>query len=115
MKQIARLKKTYYNDAVADLVLNTNELRKVYEYEGKLIQKAVPIYKQPESRMGRTHFYSGIKQIGNVKIGTLWFNTIVLWIMSLVLYGVLASDLGVKTSEWIIRYKQSKKYKDTET
>ncbi len=113
MKQIASMKKTYYNDAVADLVLNTNELRKVYEYEGKLIQKAVPIYKQPESRMGRAHFYSGIKQVGNVKIGTLWFNTIVLWIMSLILYGFLASDLGRKTSEWIILYKQSKKYKGT--
>jgi len=114
MKQIAMLKKTYHNNAVAELVLNTNELRKVYEYEGKLIQKAVPIYKQPESRMGRSHFYSGIKQIGNMKIGTLWFNTIILWIMSFILYGVLASDLGRKSSEWITRYKQSKKFKDTE-
>ena len=114
MKQISALKKTYYNNAVAELVLNTNELKKVYEFEGKLIQKAVPVFKQPESRIGRSHFYSGVKQIGNLKIGTLWFNTIVLWIMSLILYVVLASDLGGKTSEWIIKYKQSKKFKDIE-
>lgn len=115
MNQIVSLKKTYHNNAVAELVLNTKELRKVYEYEGKLIQKAVPIYKQPESRMGRSHFYSGIKQIGNMKIRTLWFNTTILWIMSLILYAILASDLGGKTSEWIIRHKQSKKFKNTET
>lgn len=115
MKQIARLKKTYHNNTVAELVLNTNELRKVYEYQGKLIQKAVPVYKQPESRIGRAHFYSGTKLIGNIKIETLWFNTIVLWIMSLILYCILASDLGRKTSEWITRYRQKKLYKNQKT
>lgn len=94
MKQIRELKSTYQNKAVAELVMNTNDLRKVYEHKGKLIQKAVPIYKLPASRMGRAHFYAGIKQLGNSKVKTLWFNTAVIWIMTLVMYLFIVGDLG---------------------
>ncbi len=86
---------------------NTNSLKKVYEYEGKLIQKAAPIYKLPESRIGRSHFYAGVKRLGNLKIKTLWFNIAILWIMTLVLYGFLVSDLGRKIIELLNLNKQN--------
>jgi len=108
MKQIADLKRTYYNNAVANLALNTNNLKKVYEYQGKLIRKATPVFKQPDSKLGRAHFYAGMKQLGDMKIQTLWFNIAVLWIMTLVMYGVLAGDLGRKLQELINMPKKSK-------
>ena len=114
MKQIANLKKTYHNNAVAELVLNTNNLRKVYEHKGKLIQRAVPIYKQPSSRMGRAHFYSGTKQLGNAKIKTLWFNTAVLWIMTMILYWVLVGDIGRKIDHLVNLYRQNRKYNNSQ-
>ncbi len=112
MKQLAEIKKAYHNNAVAELVLNTNDLKKVYEYQGELIQRAVPVYKQPASRTGRAQFYAGNKQLGNLQIKTLWFNIAVLWIMTFVLYGVLVGDFGRKINELVNRFKPDKRLKD---
>jgi len=114
MKQLADMKKAYHNNAVADLALNSNHLKKVNEYQGKLIQRAVPIYKPPASKTGRSHFFSGSKQLGNLQINTVWFNIAVLWIMILVLYAILVGDLGRKTSELVERFKPDQRIKDQE-
>jgi len=113
MRQIRELKSTYQNKAVAELVMNTNDLRKVYEHKGKLIQKAVPIYKPPASRMGRAHFYAGIKQLGNLKIKTLWFNTAIIWIMTLIMYFVIVGDLGRKTGQLGLFLRRNREGKDS--
>lgn len=80
------LKQTHYNNNLADLVLNQNELHKVTESKHKLIRKMEPIYQIPSSRVGRAHFFSAVKVLGNYQMDTVWFNVIVLWIMSIILY-----------------------------
>jgi len=110
MKEIAAMKREYHNNAVGDLVLNSNEFKKVYEYEGALIQKAVPVFKKPDSRKGRAHFYAGYKIIGNHRMNTLWFNTGVLWSMTLVMYLILIGDFGRKISGVISRYHERRKF-----
>ena len=44
---------------------------------------------KPGSRLGRAHFFAPYKQLGNVKIGTLLFNAIVIWLMILFLFVTL--------------------------
>ena len=53
--------------------------------DDRFIQKADPIFMHPGSKYGSAHFYAPYKQIGNLKIGTLLFNMIVIWIMIIVL------------------------------
>jgi ABC-type multidrug transport system ATPase subunit len=84
--KLIKLKQDNLNDNLADLVLNQNELHKVTESRHKLIRKMEPIYQIPLSYNGRAQFFSSAKVLGNYQIDTIWFNIIILWIMSLILY-----------------------------
>ena len=70
-----------YNENLANVVLNRLATNKIYDSDDKLIQKADPIFMAPGSKFGRAHFFAPYKQIGNLKIGTLMFNMIAVWIM----------------------------------
>jgi hypothetical protein len=41
---------------------------------------------KPVSAKGRAQFYAPYKQLGEKRIETLWFNIIVLWLASFLLY-----------------------------
>jgi hypothetical protein len=45
------------------------------------------------SKYGRAHFYAPIKRLGNLEIDTYWFNMLVVWIVSLLLYIALYYNL----------------------
>lgn len=83
------LRSKYYNQSLADLVLNAMELTKFYEVNNHIIPISNPIYMPPETNYGRSHFYAPYKKIGTLHIDTFWFNFIVLWIMALVFYVAL--------------------------
>ena len=89
---LVKLKQQHHNEAVADLVLNRNEMKKILEYDGKLIRKDTPVFHVPGSFAGRSHFFSAVKVVGPFKIDTLWFNISVLWLMTLILYIALVKD-----------------------
>jgi hypothetical protein len=78
-----------YNEKLADFVLNNLATNKIYEADNKFIQKADPIFMAPGSKLGRAHFFAPFKQIGNLKIETLIFNMIIVWIMIAVLFVTL--------------------------
>jgi ABC-type multidrug transport system ATPase subunit len=83
----------YANKNLSEMLLSRSTLTKVEEKDGKLIRKHQPAYMKPTSRMGRAHLYAPVKRIGNLEIDTVWYNLIVLWLYSLVLYLVLYYDL----------------------
>ena len=68
------------------MVMNSLSTIKIYESDKKLIQKADPVFMKPGSKYGRAHFYAPYKQIGNLKIDTLLFNMVAIWIMTVCLY-----------------------------
>jgi len=74
-----------YNKKLADILLNNLSTSKIYDAGNKFIQKADPVFMPPRSKVGRAHFFAPYKQIGNLKIGTMAFNLIVIWIMTIVL------------------------------
>ncbi len=76
-----KLRDENYNENLADVVLNNMSASKIYDAKNKLIQKADPIFMAPGSKLGRAHFFAPFKQIGNLKIETLVFNMIAIWIM----------------------------------
>jgi hypothetical protein len=92
-EELVQLKREYHNERLADLVLNSREINKIIEKNNKLIRKDKPIYMIPTSTAGRAHFYAPVKIIGNRSIDTLWFNILVIWIFSFILYLTLYYDL----------------------
>ena len=62
----------------------------------------------PTSAAGRAHFYAPVKIIGNRSFDTLWFNILVIWIFSFILYLTLYYDHDKKSSR-IDRKCQAKK------
>ncbi|PLX05143.1 MAG: ABC transporter [Marinilabiliales bacterium] len=80
------------NYNLRDLLRNRQELNKILEADNRLIQLTDPIFKMPESNFGRAHFYSPVKIIGNTKIDTTWFNVMVIWLTTIIMYFVLVFD-----------------------
>jgi ABC-type multidrug transport system ATPase subunit len=92
-EEFLRMKSENYNENVANHVLNRLTTSKIYDSPDRLIQKADPVFMPPSSRTGRAHFFAPFKQIGDLKIGTLLFNILVIWIMILFLFFTLYFNL----------------------
>jgi ABC transport system ATP-binding/permease protein len=80
-EQFVTMRDRNYNENLANVVLNRLAVNKIYEADNKFIQKADPVFMAPGSKYGRAHFFAPYKQIGNLKIETLIFNMIVIWLM----------------------------------
>lgn len=86
----------YHNDAIAELVRNLTETHRIVENDGRLIQKIYPIYKDPDPDHAidfDAQFYMPAKHFLNRDVDTFWFNTIVIWCMSLLLSLTLYFDV----------------------
>jgi hypothetical protein len=94
-----------YNENMANWVLNRLATNKIYDADDRLIQKADPIFMAPGSKFGRAHFFAPYKQIGNLKIETLLFNMIIVWLMILILFVTLYYNLLKR----VIRFLESLK------
>lgn len=98
---LIKLKNEYHNEFLSTLVLNKQEINKIYDSGDHFIQLMTPIYKDPVKHNGRAHFYSATKQIGNLQIDTYTFNIIVMWLFSLLLYLFLVFDVLKKLIEFL--------------
>ncbi len=94
-----------HNNALEDLVLNRNEFEKIAIYKYRLIRKHDPAYAIPTSIYGRAHMFAPIKRLGNLKIGTLWFNAMAIGLMSLVLYFMLLTNMLRAINKYLERFK----------
>ena len=84
--EFLKTKSENYNENLANIVLNRLNTGKIYDAGNRFIQKADPVFMKPGSKYGRAHFFAPYKQIGNLKIGTLVFNVIVIWVIIALLF-----------------------------
>jgi ABC-type multidrug transport system ATPase subunit len=105
---VFRLKQSYYNENLADLVMNKGAENKIIAGIGKLIRKKDPVFMPPNSVIGNAHFYAPYKTIGSWSISTFWFNFFVIWLMSFLLYLTLLHDTLRKSVGFFegIRFKK---------
>lgn len=89
---LVELKKDYYNDFLADMVMNRTEINKIHDTGEGFVQLTDPIYKDPNKHNGRAHFYAPIKKLGSLEIDTFNFNLIVIWVFSFLMYILLLTD-----------------------
>lgn len=90
---IINFKRDYYNESLADLVLNRLDLHKIVEIDNKLFRKMEPGYMYPVMRNGRSHFFASVKRLGNLYMPAVVFNIVAIWLMSLLFYLVLQYSL----------------------
>ncbi len=83
------VKRKYYNDNLAELLRNSNEINRIIEYKGELFQKIDPIYLDPESKFIKAHFYAPRKQFFGNYYDTFRINIMVIWAMTIILFFVL--------------------------
>jgi hypothetical protein len=73
--------------------LNRLATNKIYDTGDRFIQKADPVFMQPDSKYGRAHYFAPYKQLGRLKIDTLIFNILAIWLMNGVLFITLYFNL----------------------
>lgn len=100
-EKLIKLKLDYYNDKLANQVTNRARIRKILEIDNQLVRKVDQIYMDPKSKYGRAHLYAPVKKIGNLTIDTVWFNIIVIWLGSLILYLTLIFNVLQKFINWL--------------
>jgi hypothetical protein len=108
---VFQFRQAHYNENLADLVLNKGMENKIISADGKLIRKKDPVFMDPVKHDGRSHFYAPVKVLGSWRIGTFWFNFMVIWLMSLILYLTLVHDTLRKIIEFSEGMKFRKKHR----
>jgi len=92
--QLYNLKASYTNSRMNELLLEmAGTMELVAEIGDKIIPRADPGYTKATSKYGRAHFYAPYKFIGNWEIDTYWFNFIVIWLVSVIMYAALYFNL----------------------
>ena len=84
-----KMRNKYTNEHLNDIVRNTYEKYKILRYKDMLVRQAEPIFQNPDNSkfIGiRAHFYAPTKYFLGKNIDTFWFNMIVIWMMSILLY-----------------------------
>ncbi len=97
-----RFREAYHNEAITELVKNLTETHRIIEKDGKLIQKIYPIYKDPDPDHAidfDAQFYMPAKHFMREDIDTFYFNTAVIWSMTIVLSLALYFDILRKIIE----------------
>jgi hypothetical protein len=88
-----QFKQKFYNKRIADAVTNENEIKDFNIQDGEMVRVKDAIFRTPESNNGRAHFYAPVKRISKLTMGTFWFNLIVIWLFSSVLFVILYFDI----------------------
>jgi ABC transport system ATP-binding/permease protein len=87
----------YVNRAVSDAVKNITTPERIVEYNGQLFQKIYPIYILEHKPIHPLDFsanlYQPTKHFGGAVFDTFFFNIIVIWFMTVVLFVTLYYDL----------------------
>ncbi|MBT1702796.1 ATP-binding cassette domain-containing protein [Chryseosolibacter indicus] len=82
-------KNRYHNESLADLVTNISVKDRVIEFNGKLYQQINPVFLDPKPEHAldyRTHFFAPRKNLFGVSVDTYWFDILIIWVMSAILY-----------------------------
>ncbi len=84
----------YTNESLQELVTNKNDIDKMAERGGRLIQRMDPIYLDPHhSNVLRAQFFAPQKPFFGMYIDTFWANLLVIWMMTIALMFTLYFDV----------------------
>jgi hypothetical protein len=102
---VYKLKQDNHNEKLADFATNRLEITKIVEIENRLYQKGDPIFEIPKHNAGRAQFYAPYKKFNDQLYDTKWFNLIVIWLFTFLLYILLLLDVFRKMAEYFTNLK----------
>jgi ABC-type multidrug transport system ATPase subunit len=91
-----QLKNDYHNEAISDLAKKVLEKKKILEYNNQLVQQIDPIFMDPAATSMftmRSHFLAPRKFFMGSYYDTFYYNMIVIWFFTLLLYITLYYEL----------------------
>ncbi|MCS6821271.1 MAG: ATP-binding cassette domain-containing protein [Microscillaceae bacterium] len=99
--KVTEYKNKYYNEGLAALVRNLDTKEPMVEHKGRLYQQIDPIYHIPNVEElswwnYRTHFFAPKKHFFGQLFDTYFFNIVVIWLLTFVLYVTLYFDFFKK-------------------
>ncbi len=98
----------YHNESLEQFVTNKIELDKIKEYNGVLIQKSGPVYRDPvDKSFFGAQFYAPTKRFFGKLIPTFWANIMVIWSMVLILVVTLYFDFFKKMLKMFENFSSS--------
>jgi hypothetical protein len=83
----------YHNKQLAMVVTNEKEILQYSVHDGEMIPLKDAIYRKPGEKSWRSHFYAPSKKLFSNSLDTFWFNLIVIWIFSILLFPVMYYDV----------------------
>ncbi len=89
---LINLKKQQHNSSLAAIVTNQDIDNTIIPGGDHYLVKVAPVFRLPESHIGRAQFYAPAKFIGNLEIPTFQFNVMVIILMIFMLYLALYFD-----------------------
>jgi len=96
-RQLDEYRQRYHNKGLKELMEASNMSKKVIEYKGRLLQQVDPVFHDPLEYSHafdyRTHFLAPRKYLFGKYYDTYYFNILVIWLMSFVLYIALYFNL----------------------
>ncbi|MCF8358274.1 MAG: ATP-binding cassette domain-containing protein [Prolixibacteraceae bacterium] len=96
--ELLAFKNKHLNKKLESLVRNTYSFNRLQIIDDHIVQVDEPVYREPRYRNGRAHFYAPCKFVGKIKIGTILFNVLVMWVFTFILTVALYFDLFRKAS-----------------
>jgi len=105
---VYQLRQDNHNEELSDLALNRFEINKIVRINNRLYQKGDPVYMMPEHNAGRAQFYAPFKKFNNQFYDTKWFNLIIIWGTTFILYIFLLLDVFRKITDYLSRPRLSR-------
>ncbi len=90
------IKEENCNNSITDLVKDRNAVRTFKIIDNRIIRLYEPVFNPPQHTLGRSLFFSSAKKIGNLEVGTITFNLLVLSFMILIGGGILVFEVPDK-------------------
>ncbi|MFZ5970501.1 MAG: ATP-binding cassette domain-containing protein [Bacteroidota bacterium] len=113
-----KMRMDYQNEEVTRMVENSLSLTRIIEWDGELVQKIYPIYfneHRPRHFFDfRANFYTPSKYFAGMYVNTFYFNLMVIWLMSLVLYVALYFEWLKKLIDAVENYRKYRRKKKPE-
>lgn len=101
-------KEEYVNEKLTAFVREQYTGKKITMSDNHIRQADEAILRLPIKKNGRAHFYAPYKTIGSLQIPTIWFNVLMLWLLTGLLCVLLYLDVLRKVIGYIHHWKKGR-------
>lgn len=88
-----QFRQRFFNKQLASVVTNEKEIQQYSIHDGEMIPIRDAVYRLPDNKSWRAHFYSPGKYFLGNTMDTFWFDLLFIWVFSIFLFPLLYYDI----------------------